>query len=67
MGLERNKQDPAAPTVIRGLKDRLTGDAVGPFIALRYNKDTGLMEETDMPEGEQPFNDETGDDDDEFG
>lgn len=63
MGLERNKQDPNCPTVIRGLKDRLTGDAVGVFIALRYNKDTGLMEETDLPEGEQPFNDETGDDD----
>lgn len=63
MGLERNKQDPNCPTVIRGLKDRLTGDAVGVFIALRYNKDTGLMEETDLPEGDQSFTDETGDDD----
>lgn len=66
MGLERNKQDPNCPTVIRGLKDRLTGDAVGPFIALRYNKDTGLMEETDLPEGEQPFQDES-DDNEDFG
>jgi twinkle protein len=66
MGLERNKQDPNCPTVIRGLKDRLTGDAVGVFIALRYNKETGLMEETELPEGDQPFTDETADNDEEF-
>lgn len=63
MGLERNKQDPNCPTVIRGLKDRLTGDAVGPFIALAYNKETGLMDETSMPEGDGSFTDETGADD----
>jgi twinkle protein len=60
MGLERDKQDPDCPTVIRGLKDRLTGDAVGRFIALRYNRETGLMVETEMPpeDGkERPFSD----------
>lgn len=60
MGLERNKQDQDAPTIIRGLKDRLTGDAIGPLIALAYDRETGLMVETDMPEdGEKPFKDET--------
>jgi twinkle protein len=63
MGLERNKQDPNCPTIIRGLKDRLTGDAVGPFIALAYNRETGLMDETSMPEGTTPFQDETGETD----
>lgn len=63
MGLERNKQDPDAPTVIRGLKDRLTGDAVGPFIALAYDRNTGLMVETALPDdGDKPFKDETDDD-----
>jgi len=64
MGLERNKQDPDCPTIIRGLKDRLTGDAVGPFIALTYNRDTGLMDETAMPEGSAPFSNESDKDDD---
>lgn len=63
LGLERDKQDPDCPTIIRGLKDRLTGDAVGPFIALKYNRDTGLMEETPMPTGDEPFENE---EDDEF-
>ena len=62
LGLERNKQDPDCPTIIRGLKDRLTGDAIGPFIALAYDRDTGLMVETDMPsEGDNKFKDETDD------
>lgn len=60
MGLERDKQDPNCPTVCRGLKDRLTGDAVGPFIAFTYNRDTGLMEEAPLPE-EHGFGDETSD------
>ena len=60
MGLERNKQDPDCPTIIRGLKDRPTGDAVGPFIALTYDKETGHMVEVPMPEGDgKPFKDET--------
>ena len=60
MGLERNKQDPDCPTVIRGLKDRLTGDAVGPFVALSYSKDTGMMDEVPMPEDgdKKPFKNE---------
>lgn len=62
MGLERNKQDPNCPTSVRGLKDRLTGDAVGVFCAFTYNKETGLMEETEIPSGDEPFKDETQDD-----
>lgn len=62
VGLERNKQDPDCPTVVRGLKDRLTGDSVGPFIALKYDRETGLMLEVPMPEdGEPTFKDETDD------
>lgn len=61
IGLERNKQDPDAPTVLRGLKDRLTGDAVGPLIALAYDRETGLMVETSMPDEEGAFGDETDD------
>lgn len=60
IGLERNKQDPACPTTIRGLKDRLTGDAVGPLTALAYDRDTGLMVEVPLPQdGDGPFKDET--------
>lgn len=63
IGLERNKQDPDDPTVVRGLKDRLTGDAIGPFIALQYDRETGLMREVDMPEGRgaSPFKEENDD------
>ncbi|WJY17654.1 AAA family ATPase [Alteriqipengyuania flavescens] len=62
VGLERNKQDRDCPTTIRGLKDRLTGDAVGPFIALEYDRETGLMVETDLPDGNGgTFKDETDD------
>lgn len=61
MGVERNKQDPSSPTVIRGLKDRLTGDAIGPLIALSYDKTTGLMVEVDFAEEGSAFKDETSD------
>lgn len=61
MGLERDKQDPDCPTIIRGLKDRLTGDAVGPFIALDYDRETGLMVEVPMPDGDGPFQREVSD------
>jgi twinkle protein len=62
VGLERDKQDPNCPTTVRGLKDRLTGDAVGPFCAFRYNRETGLMEVTDLPDGDaSPFQNETDD------
>lgn len=60
MGVERNKQDPDSPTTIRGLKDRLTGDAIGPLIALTYDRDTGLMVEVPLEaDGDKPFKDET--------
>jgi twinkle protein len=59
IGLERDKQDPNCPTTVRGLKDRLTGDSVGPFIALSYNKQTGLMDEAPLPDDSNPFGDET--------
>ncbi|HEY0623156.1 toprim domain-containing protein [Sphingomonas sp.] len=60
IGLERDKQDPSCPTTVRGLKDRLTGDAVGPFIALKYDRETGLMAEVPLPEeGGNTFKDET--------
>lgn len=63
IGLERDKQDPECPTVIRGLKDRLTGDSVGPFIALRYDRETGRMFEVPLPQdGQTAFKDETNDD-----
>jgi twinkle protein len=63
IGLERNKQDPACPTTFRGLKDRLTGDAVGPFIAVQYDRETGLMREVPLPtDDDAPFGDETDDD-----
>jgi twinkle protein len=62
MGMERDKQDPDCPTTIRGLKDRLTGDAIGPLTALQYDRDTGLMVEVGLPEdGSKPFKDETDD------
>lgn len=62
MGLERDKQDPNCPTTVRGLKDRLTGDAVGPFIALEYDRESGLMIEVPLPDdGDRPFKDETDD------
>jgi twinkle protein len=60
IGLERDKQDPNCPTTIRGLKDRPTGDAVGPYMALAYDRETGLMNEVPLPEGEgTAFGDET--------
>ena len=62
MGLERDKQDPDCPTSVRGLKDRLTGDAVGVFCAFSYNRETGLMDEAPIPTSDdKPFKDETAD------
>ncbi len=63
LGVERNKQDPDSPTVIRGLKDRLTGDAIGPLIALTYDRATGRMVEVPLPDADgssnNAFKDET--------
>lgn len=62
LGLERDKQDPESPTIVRGLKDRPTGDAVGPLIALTYDRETGRLVEVPLPEGEgSPFKDESPD------
>ncbi len=49
IGIERNKQDPTSPTVIRILKERESGDANGQTIGLRWLKDIGRYEECDMP------------------
>lgn len=62
-GLERDKQDPDCPTTVRGLKDRLTGDAVGELMHLRYDRETGLMFPADPKQAKSPFNAVGGDDD----
>lgn len=63
LGLERDKQTDN-PTLVRGLKDREFGEAVGPLLALRFDQTTGRMVEVDLdlalnPEGSNPFSDET--------
>lgn len=59
--IERNKQEPDAPTVFRVLKDRYTGDANGLMFGLEYDRDTGRLSECELPsEGEEKgFKDET--------
>jgi twinkle protein len=62
LGLERDKQTDN-PTLVRGLKDREFGEAVGPLLALRFDQVTGRMVEVDIelalnPESSNPFNDE---------
>lgn len=67
IGLERDKQS-NLPTLLRGLKDREFGEAVGPLIALRFDENTGLMVEVplseleDEPQQTNPFGDESHDD-----
>jgi twinkle protein len=61
IGLERDKQNKDCPTTVRGLKDRLTGDAVGPFIGLDFDRETGLMFEVELKENGEGFKDETDD------
>lgn len=50
-GLERNQQaedeDVRQTTTLRCLKDRYTGVAAGETVQIKYNKDTGRLEETD--------------------
>ena len=48
--LERNKQEPEAPTVFRILKERETGDATGMTFGLAYDRDTGLLHECPLDE-----------------
>ncbi|MFN3582797.1 toprim domain-containing protein [Phenylobacterium sp.] len=62
IGLERNKQNPDEPTLVRGLKDREFGEAVGPLLALRFDPETGRMVEVPIPsedEDSPAFEDET--------
>lgn len=60
IGLERDKQNRDAPTVLRGLKDREHGEAVGPLLGLTFDRETGRMVECPLPsEGGKPFKDET--------
>lgn len=61
-GMERNQQhdDPRhrSITTFRVLKDRNTGRATGEHFYLGYEKESGRLFETELPEGER-FGDET--------
>lgn len=60
IGLERNKQDEGAPTVLRGLKEREFGEAVGPLLGLTFDRFTGRMVECELPvTADKPFKNET--------
>lgn len=52
-GLERNQQEEneelRSITTFRVLKDRYTGQATGHVIHLKYDPETGLLSETEMP------------------
>lgn len=52
-GLERNQQEAdeslRSITTLRVLKDRYTGQATGHVIYLKYDPETGLLEQTDDP------------------
>ena len=52
-GIERDKQDLDGVTTFRVLKDRYTGDANGVTFGLRYDKNTGLLEECEIPRAGQ--------------
>jgi twinkle protein len=56
--LERDKQNPDDPTILRVLKERETGDATGYRLALEYDRDTGLFFEGSLPD-EGGFKDES--------
>ena len=63
-GLERNQQDENEAyrqiTTFRCLKDRYTGRATGCVFYLRYDRETGRLEEIDDPFQDEPgFKDET--------
>ena len=55
-GLERNKQDEdpvkRQTTTFRVLKDRYTGSATGMKFGIFYDRSTGILEETTLPEDE---------------
>lgn len=48
-GMERDKQKPGSPIVLRVLKDRFTGDSAGLTMGLMYDKETGRMVECELP------------------
>ena len=48
-GIERNKQKPDSPPCFRILKDRYTGDGNGVTFGLRWDRDTGRLEECELP------------------
>ena len=50
VGIERDKQDESGITTFRVLKDRYTGDAAGLRFGLRYDTDTGLLYECELPD-----------------
>jgi twinkle protein len=56
--LERDKQSPDSPTILRILKERETGDATGVTIGLSYDRETGRFEEVDL-DGGPGFKDES--------
>jgi twinkle protein len=56
VGLERDKQSPEEPTLVRGLKDREYGEAVGPLIGLSYDRETGRMVEVELADDGTPSN-----------
>ena len=62
-GLERDqqaeKEADRAITVLRVLKDRYTGNATGQCVYLGYDKETGVLFETEAPEKPKQFQDET--------
>lgn len=65
-GLERDQQseDPELRciTTFRILKDRYTGQATGELIYLGYDRETGRLFETSLPESSGGFKDETNKD-----
>ena len=48
-GIERNKQDRDGVTTYRILKDRYTGDSNGITFGLKYDLETGLLMECNIP------------------
>jgi twinkle protein len=64
-GLERNQQakdeEERHTTTLRCLKDRYTGLAAGQTVAIKYDKNTGRLQETDCVEDDEfNFEEDTG-------
>lgn len=60
LAMERDQQEGDGGTTLRVLKDRYTGRSTGLTIPLRYDTNTGLLEEGRPLEDKPMFNDETG-------